>query len=83
MPVAREVGIDPVHLAIIFIANMQTAYLLPPAGMDLVVSSLAFNQPMTKMYRIALPFGLVMIASLLLITYVPWLSLGLLEFLGK
>jgi len=51
--------------------------------MDLVVASLAFNQPMTKMYKIALPFGIVMIASLLLITYVPWLSLGLLQMLGR
>jgi len=83
MPVAREVGIDPVHLAIIFIANMQTAYLLPPAGMDLVVASLAFNQPMTRMYRIVVPFVIVMVAALLTITYVPWLSLGLLQILGK
>jgi len=83
IPVAREVGIDPIHLAIIFIANMQTAYLLPPAGMDLVVASLAFNQPMTKMYRIAIPFVIVLVAALLVISYVPWLSLGLLEILGK
>lgn len=80
-PVAREIGVDPVHLAIIFIANMQTAYLLPPAGMDLCVASLAFNQPMTKMYRVAVPFVLTLIVALLLITYVPWLSLGLLEIL--
>lgn len=77
-PVAREVGIDPVHLGIIFIASLQVGYLLPPAGMDLLVSSLAFNQPMTRMYRVAIPFVLVLAAALLVITYVPWLSLALL-----
>jgi tripartite ATP-independent transporter DctM subunit len=78
-PVAREVGIDPVHLGIIFIASLQVGYLLPPAGMDLLVSSLAFNQPMTRMYRVAIPFVIVLTGALLLITYVPWLSLFLLR----
>jgi tripartite ATP-independent transporter DctM subunit len=82
-PVAKEIGVDPIHLAIIFIANMQTAYLLPPAGIDLCVASLAFNQPMTKMYRVAIPFVITLLVALMLITYVPWLSLGLLEYLGK
>ncbi len=78
-PVALEVGVNPIHLAIIFIANMQTGYLLPPAGIDLCVASLAFKQPMTRMYRVAIPFVLVLFAALMLITYVPWLSLGLLK----
>jgi tripartite ATP-independent transporter DctM subunit len=78
-PVAREVGIDPIHLATIFIANLQIGYLLPPAGIDLCVASLAFNQPMTRMYRVAVPFVLVLLAALALITYVPWFSLCLLD----
>jgi len=78
-PVAREVGIDPIHLAMIFIANLQIGYLLPPAGIDLCVASLAFNQPMTRMYRVAIPFVLVLMAALAFITYVPWLSLCLLD----
>jgi tripartite ATP-independent transporter DctM subunit len=78
-PVAKEVGIDPIHLATIFIANLQIGYLLPPAGIDLCVASLAFNQPMTRMYRVAVPFVLVLLAALLLITYVPELSLCLLD----
>ena len=77
-PVAKEVGIDPIHLAIIFIANLQIGYLLPPAGIDLCVASLAFRQPMVRMYRVAIPFVLVLVVALLLITYIPWLSLGLL-----
>ena len=79
MPVALKVGIDPIHLAIIFIANLQVGYLMPPAGMDLLVASLAFDQPMTRMYRVAIPFVLVLFISLMVITYVPWLSLGLLN----
>jgi len=82
-PVAREVGIDPIHLATIFICNLQIGYLLPPAGIDLCVASLAFNQPMTRMYRVAIPFVAVLLVALALITYVPWFSLGLLELLGK
>ena len=78
-PVALEVGVNPIHLAIIFIANMQTGYLLPPAGIDLCVASLAFKQPMTRMYRVAIPFVIVLFLALMLITYVPWLSLGLLK----
>lgn len=78
-PVAIEVGIHPIHLAIIFIANLQTGYLMPPAGIDLCVSSLTFKQPMVRMYGIAIPFVLVLLAVLMLITYVPWLSLGLLK----
>ncbi|MBM4397095.1 MAG: TRAP transporter large permease subunit [Deltaproteobacteria bacterium] len=77
-PVAQEVGIDPIHLAIIFIANLQIGYLMPPAGIDLCVASLAFKQPMTRMYRVAIPFVLVLFIALMVITYVPWLSLGLL-----
>lgn len=77
-PVAREVGIDPVHLGIIFIANLQIGYLMPPAGMDLIVGSLAFNQPMTRMYRIAIPYVLILLVALMIITYVPSLSLFLL-----
>jgi len=82
-PVAIKVGIDPVHLAVIFIANMQTAYLLPPAGIDLCVASLAFNQPMTRMYRVAVPFVGTLLAALLVITYVPELSLALLHWTGR
>jgi TRAP-type C4-dicarboxylate transport system permease large subunit len=71
--------VNPIHLAIIFIANLQTGYLLPPAGIDLCVASLAFKQPMVRMYRVAIPFVLVLFGALMLITYVPWLSLGLLK----
>lgn len=79
MPVAKEVGIDPTHLAILFIANMQIGYLMPPAGMDLIVGSLAFNQPMTRMYRVAVPYIIVMFVALMAVTYIPWLTLGFLK----
>jgi len=76
-PVAAEVGIDPIHLAMIFIASLQVGYLMPPAGMDLCVASLAFNKPMTTMYRLAIPFLIILFVALLVITYVPELSLFL------
>jgi TRAP-type C4-dicarboxylate transport system permease large subunit len=82
-PVAAEVGIDPIHLAIIFICNLQIGYLMPPAGIDLCVSSLAFNQPMTRMYRVALPFMGVLMIALMFITYIPWLSTGLVGILAS
>jgi C4-dicarboxylate transporter DctM subunit len=70
-------GIHPVHLGIIFLANMQIGYFTPPVGMNLFIASYRFGKPITELYRAALPFMGVLIVALLLITYIPWLSLGL------
>lgn len=79
LPVAVAYGIHPVHLGIIFLANMQIGYFTPPVGMNLFIASYRFGKPITELYRAALPFMAVLILALLLITYVPWLSLGLIE----
>jgi tripartite ATP-independent transporter DctM subunit len=77
LPIAVAYGIHPVHLGIIFLANMQIGYFTPPVGMNLFIASYRFGKPITELYRAALPFMGVLIVALLLITYIPWLSLGL------
>jgi len=78
-PVANAYGINPVHLGIIFLANLQIGTLTPPIGMSLFISSLRFEKPMSKIIPASLPFIAVLLFVLAIITYVPWLSLALLK----
>lgn len=78
IPLGNLFGIHPVHLGIIFLANMELGYLTPPVGMNLYLASYTFNEPMGKISRIVLPFLLIQLAAVLLITYVPFISTGLL-----
>lgn len=78
LPVAVGFGIDPVHLGIIFLANMQIGYCTPPVGMNLFMASYRFKKPITELYLATWPFIVVLFAAVLVITYVPWLSLVLL-----
>ncbi len=71
VPMGVAFGIDPVHLGIIFLANLELGYLTPPVGMNLFLSSYRFNKPMPEVYRAALPMLLVLLVGVLLITYVP------------
>jgi tripartite ATP-independent transporter DctM subunit len=82
-PIAAGFGIDPVQLGIIFLANLELGYLTPPVGMNLCLSAYRFQQPMTAVYRATLPFYAILLAGVLLITYVPVFTLGPLEWLGK
>lgn len=75
IPISRDFGIDPVHLAIIFLANLEIGYLTPPVGINLFIGSFRFGKPITELYRAAVPFLLLLILSLVIITYVPSLSL--------
>ena len=77
VPVALQFGIHPVHLGIIFLANMQIGYFTPPVGMNLFIASYRFKKPVSELYRATLPFMAVLMVALGLITYIPWLSLGL------
>lgn len=77
LPIATGFGVDPIHLGIIFLANMQIGYCTPPVGMNLFIASYRFEKPVVQLYRAALPFLLVLFATVLIITYVPWLSLAL------
>lgn len=75
LPIAIEFGIHPVHLGILFLANMQLGYFTPPVGMNLFIASFRFQRPVTELYRATIPFFFILLATVLLITYVPWLSM--------
>lgn len=77
LPLAAGYGIDPIHLGIIFLANMQIGYCTPPVGMSLFIASYRFDKPVDVLYRAALPFLAILFVCVLLITYWPWLSLAL------
>jgi C4-dicarboxylate transporter, DctM subunit len=78
LPVALGYGVHPVHLGIIFLANMQIGYFTPPVGMNLFIASYRFEKPVLQLYRATLPWFLILLFALLLITYLPDLSLILL-----
>ncbi|WP_455217859.1 TRAP transporter large permease subunit, partial [Kaarinaea lacus] len=71
LPVAIRYGIDPVHLGIIFLSNMQLGYLTPPVGINLFIASYRFKKPVQYIYSTTLPFLLTLLIAVLLITYVP------------
>lgn len=77
LPIAVAFGVDPVHLGIIFLANMQIGYFTPPVGMNLFIASYRFKKPITTLYSASLPFMVVLMLAVLIITYVPSLSLAL------
>lgn len=77
VPVAMQYGIDPIHLGIIFLANLEIAYLLPPVGLNLFMSSFRFKKSIGEVALATLPFIFVLIIALIIITYVPELSLWL------
>ena len=75
LPVAVGYGIHPVHLGIIFLANMQVGYFTPPVGMNLFIASYRFKKPLTELYAATVPFMLILLLAVLIITYIPFLSL--------
>lgn len=79
LPVAINFGIHPVHLGIIFLANMQIGYLTPPVGINLFISSYRFKKPIAEIYNASFPFMLVLILVLIAVTYIPQLSLIFVE----
>jgi len=84
LPLSQEFGIDPVHLGIIFLANMELSYLTPPVGINLFLASLRFKKPLIEIYKSVLPFLIIMIIAVLLITYIPAITeLGVNLFGGK
>ncbi len=77
LPVAAGFGVDPIHLGMIFLANMQIGYCTPPVGMNLFIASYRFERPVVQLYRATLPFLVILLLTVLVITYWPWLSLAL------
>jgi len=82
IPIAAEFGVDPVHLGVIFLANLGIGYSTPPVGMNLFIASFRFGKPVLKLYAATVPFLIILLIALLLITYIPELSLWLVEFMG-
>lgn len=78
LPVATEFGVNPVHLGIIFLANMQIGYFTPPVGMNLFIASYRFDKSISQLYRATLPFFFILLGAVLIITYWPGLSLAFL-----
>lgn len=83
VPMGAAFGVHPIHLGIVFLANLEAGFLCPPFGLNLFLSSSRFGKPLTSVTRYALPFLLIMVVSVLLITYVPQLSVGVLSLFGK
>ena len=83
LPIALKFGIDPVHLGIIFLTNLEIGYSTPPVGLNLFIAGFRFNKPVLLLYKAAIPFIIIMILALLIITYVPSLSLILVEMFGR
>lgn len=81
-PLAAAYGIDPVQMGIIFIANLELGYLHPPVGINLFLSAYHFKKPMGTIIWATLPFLFILMGTVLLITYVPWMTTGPLEWLG-
>jgi C4-dicarboxylate transporter DctM subunit len=79
VPVANEFGVDPYHLAIVFLTNLEIGYITPPVGINLFISSFRFNRPILELYRVSFPFLLLLLGALVVITYLPWLTLFLLS----
>lgn len=76
LPLAISYGINPVHFGIIFLANMEIGYSAPPVGLNLSISSFRFRKPVAELAMAALPFNFILLLTVLLITYIPWLSLA-------
>jgi C4-dicarboxylate transporter, DctM subunit len=76
-PLAGKFGVDPVHLGVIFLANLGIGYNTPPIGLNLFIASTRFERPIVDLYRATLPFLLILLLTLSLITYWPSLSLYL------
>jgi tripartite ATP-independent transporter DctM subunit len=79
LPIAINFGVDPVHLGIIFLANLGIGYSTPPVGLNLFIASFRFEKPILKLYVATIPFLIVLLIALAIITYVPELSLWLVE----
>ena len=83
LPVAAAYGVHPLHLGVIFLTNLELGGLTPPVGMNLFLSSYRFNQSMMQVTRAVLPFLAVQLVGVLLVTYWPAISVGVVQWLGR
>ncbi|MBU2509890.1 TRAP transporter large permease subunit [bacterium] len=80
LPLGVLFGVHPIHLGIIFLSNMELGYLTPPVGLNLFLASYRFDKPLGEIYLNVLPFLLILIVKVLLITYIPWITLFLFDY---
>lgn len=83
LPLAEIYGINVVHLGIIFVANLELGFLHPPLGLNLLLASVRFKKPVLEVTWATLPMFGILAVGVLLITYVPWLTLGILHWMGR
>ncbi len=81
IPIATAYGVDPIHLGIIFLTNLEIGYLTPPVGLNLFIASYRFEKTIPEVLRSVVPFVLILLLALILITYVPELSTFLVDWL--
>ena len=77
VPIALKYGVDPVHLGVVFLVNLEIGYSTPPVGINLFIASLKFRKPVVQLYRASWPYLVLLLGLLAVITYVPGLSLFL------
>lgn len=82
-PIATQLGIDPIHLGIMMVVNMEIGLITPPVGLNLFVSSAITKMPVEKVIKATLPWLVIMLLFLILITYVPDISLWLPNVIGQ
>jgi tripartite ATP-independent transporter DctM subunit len=82
-PLGESFGVDKIHLAIVFLANLELGFLFPPVGLNLFLSSTRFNKPLPQLYRNAFPFLCIMSLGVLLVTYVPAMTTGVVKLVYK
>lgn len=75
LPIAEEFGVNPLHLAIIFLTNLEIGYITPPVGINLFISSFRFKKPVLTLYKASIPYLILMLIALAIITYIPDLTL--------
>jgi len=82
-PLGVAYGVEPIHLGVVFLANLELGFLFPPMGLNLFLSAQRFNKPLPALYRHAFPFLLIMSAGVLAITYLPAITTGVVELFAR
>ncbi|HEY6100079.1 MAG TPA: TRAP transporter large permease subunit, partial [Anaeromyxobacter sp.] len=82
-PLGAAYGVEPIHLGVVFLANLELGFLFPPMGLNLFLSASRFGKPLPYVYRKALPFLVIMSAGVLAITYLPAITTGVVRLLGR
>jgi C4-dicarboxylate transporter DctM subunit len=82
-PLGAAYGIDPIHLGVVFLANLELGFLFPPMGLNLFLSASRFGKPLPYVYRRTFPFLIIMSIGVLAITYLPILTTGVVDLFTK